>query len=147
MPAASPRRVLVLGLIAVVVVAVVVAAVWSGESPEDEQGSTAPSGERTLSGLCASVDAANDGQLARAHGIFLGRAHTGLHDIAARLADGNQRRAAARLLEAKNAVEVFLPQRSETAPADLRRLLQATTHGLAALRGETSVSCPKEPTE
>lgn len=127
-----------LALLGVVVVALLVVVLAVGRS--DDGARRRPAVQLTLDGLCASVDAGESGDLDVAHGRFLARAHSGLHDIAAALADSGNRPAAARLLEAKAAVEASLPQRSSSAVADLRQLLEVTQEAVTSGLGR-SVSC------
>lgn len=115
-------------------------------SVRDGGGSTAagdidaPSFERAHGGLCEAIDAAGRGDLAGAHGLFLSRSHSALHALAAALSDVD-RAAAARLLEAKAAVEQSLPTAAADAPADLRRLAEATSRGIEALNLESPDPC------
>ena len=142
MDARGHRRVLVLGFVAVLAVATAIAVLSASDS---DDAATAPvtSADRIAEGLCASVRAAEGGDLRGAHGIFLNRVHTGLHEIAAAV-EREHRVAAARLLERKNAVEVSLPGRSPTAAGDLRQLFEATADGLSLLDEDAAPTCQKE---
>lgn len=82
--------------------------------------------------LCeASDEAAADPESAR--GIFFDRAHDPLHDIAA-AAEDVDRSSAARLLEAKQAVEANLEAMAAPGLAsDLERLITATRDALKEL--------------
>ena len=77
-------------------------------------------------GLCAVRHAAAVGDVADARRIFANRAHHALHELAATTGE-HDRAGAARLLEAKEAVESGLAQASPDLVRDLDRLISATT--------------------
>lgn len=86
-----------------------------------------------LPGLCRSSAAAESGDVAGAERVFADTVHGPLHDIAQE-AEASDRAMAARLLEAKQAVEHHL-ERPQADPAalgsDLARLSGATRAALA----------------
>lgn len=116
-------------VLALLVVAVAAVACSSGSS---DAAPTALPGERVADGLCqAATDSGGD--RAAAEESFA-RVHTDLH-IVARALQEVDRKAAARLLVAKQKVEDDFRRRapaSELTP-DLRRLHTATRDGLARL--------------
>ena len=131
------RRVLLLGLVALLAVPALIATLW----PERDRGpsTTASLADDprsavavALTGLCEAADAADGGDLAAALGAFLGRAHGPLHILAASL-DDSDRPLTARLLEAKADVEASLPARAPSAPDDLRALLDVTVEAADAV--------------
>lgn len=90
----------------------------------------------TVAALCATAEATDDPGTAEQ--VFYSRAHRPLHDIARDLED-RDRRAAARLLVAKNALESAF---AEDAPPELvaeraDALVTATREGLAAIDLDT----------
>ena len=76
--------------------------------------------------LCAVRHAAAGGDVAEARRIFANRAHHALHELAATTGE-HDRAGAARLLEAKEAVEGGLAQASPELVRDLDRLISVTT--------------------
>ena len=142
MPTRSHRRVLVLGFAAVLIGSITAAAVWS--DTDDRAATPRTPRAQVLAGVCASADAADNHELRQANGLFLSRAHTGLHEVAADLQDVD-RRLAARLLEAKNRVEVSLPSRADSAAGDLRTLVRLTATGIGTLDGTPPPTCTKDP--
>lgn len=134
-------------MLAVLAVSAGAAALW----PERSQGPTVtdPADGRSsaavaVSGLCQAVDAARADDLPGALGIFLGRAHTPLHDLAATL-DDTDRTLTARLLEAKAEVEASLPARTRTATADLELLLDLTEDAAVAIGTDIEPCQRQEP--
>lgn len=116
-------------LLPLLAVAVAATACSSGASDAAPAGDL-PS-ERVAQGLCQAAAAGDDP--ARAE-LSFARVHTDLH-IVARAVEKEDRRAAARLLTAKQRVEDDLRRRapaSELTP-DLRRLIAATRDGLDRL--------------
>ncbi len=115
--------------LALLAVAVVATGCSSGASDATPAGDL-PS-EEVVQGLCQAAAAGDDA--ARAELAFA-RVHTDLH-IVARAVEQEDRKAAARLLTAKQRVEDDLRRRapaSELTP-DLQRLIAATRDGLARL--------------
>jgi hypothetical protein len=105
----------------------------------DSHGRTTGTAARTQAGLCATLRAATDDDVVEARTIFYDQSHDGLHALAARAAE-TDRGAAARLLEAKQRVEVLLdgtPRPAELAAA-VDRLTHATA-GAAEAVGEADV--------
>jgi hypothetical protein len=131
-------RMLRWALVALLAASVTIAALWPDGDDASEPGPIAY--DRTFAGLCDGVAAAGAGSLDRALGLFLRQSHTGLHELAAALSDAD-RRAAARLLEAKAAVEESLPARSASAEEDLAALLEATAAGIAIADGSEAPTC------
>lgn len=136
-----------------VLVAVVAAlGVLVAYTSRDRGGSSAAVGgdalsfERAHRGLCDALEVGEAGELGEAQGLFLSRSHMTLHALAAELSNVD-RAAAARLLEAKAEVEQSLPTGAADAPADLRRLAEATSQGIAALDLENPPSCQSSPPE
>lgn len=86
--------------------------------------------------LCDATDAAERSRRT-ARMVFFDRAHDPLHDIAAAAGEVD-RSSAARLLEAKQAVEADLDRMAPELASDLRTLVVATRDALKAL----SVSVP-----
>jgi hypothetical protein len=94
----------------------------------DSHGRTTGTAARTQAGLCATLRAATDDDVVEARTIFYDQSHDGLHALAARL------------LEAKQRVEVLLdgtPRPAELAAA-VDRLTHATA-GAAEAVGEADV--------
>lgn len=133
---------LVGGLLALVGVGVVVLAVAG------DDGSPSPAVESldrygpTHAGLCSARSAARSGDVAAARGAFFDRAHQPLHELAAE-ATARDRFAAARLLEAKEAVEAGLGQAAPSLASDLDRLLTATVSAVDAIGDPRPQSCPE----
>lgn len=139
--ALSPRRTLLIAAAGVFAVSAAFAALF----PESREAPVVSdvAYDRMFAGLCASSAAADDGELPRAHSLFLGRAHSDLHLLAQVLADGDRRSLSARLLEAKNEVEASLPTRDPKAPAELRNLISVTARGIAATDDTAAPTCPE----
>ncbi len=133
---------LVGGLLALVGVGVVVLAVAG------DDGSPSPAVEvggrysPAYAGLCSARSAARSGDVAAARGAFFDRAHQPLHELAAG-ATARDRSAAARLLEAKEAVEAGLAQAAPNLASDLDRLLAATASAVDAVGDPRPQSCPE----
>lgn len=123
------------GLFVVTIVAVAV--VVRDDATRDE----APPGHqgRLQAGLCAARHAAAGGEVGDSRRVFANRAHHALHELAA-TAGRHDRVGAARLLEAKEAVERDLAQSSPELVRDLERLISAT----ARAGGHSGpATCPK----
>ena len=93
-----------------------------------------PSGRspsRVTVGLCAAATAARAGDATEARRIFFDRAHDPLHELAAAVGE-QDRSAAARLLEAKEAVEAGLETGGADLADDLDQLVVATGAALVA---------------
>jgi hypothetical protein len=97
--------------------------------------------ERAHAGLCEALALVDADDPAAAQGVFLSRSHTTLHTLAADTADAD-RSVAARLLEAKAAVEGSLPTGASTATEDLRRLRDATASAIETVTGHQPPACP-----
>lgn len=109
------------------------------ERPASEPpGFTAAAGREVVLGLCAALEDVG-ADPARAERAFVDRAHGGLHALAA-AAEGADRAAAARLLEAKRRVEAGFED-GGPGLAELEELLAATRDALAAV-GLPSPPCP-----
>lgn len=121
-----------------------VGSVACSSSPDDNSATMEIRGERVsvtqlrgvVDALCeASDEVARDAEAART--IFFDRAHDPLHDIAA-AAEEVDRPSAARLLEAKQAVEANLEaMRAPELASDLGRLIAATRDALEDLSVST----------
>jgi hypothetical protein len=105
------------------------------------QSETARLDRQVVAALCEVRDQAlHDADMAKE--IFLDRAHDWLHDLAREVA-GIDRSAAARLLEAKQAVEADLERPSSSALAkDLKALVASTRRALEVTNG-SAPSCPQ----
>ena len=106
------------------------------------QSETAPLDGQVVAALCeARGHVLRDAGTAKA--IFLDRAHDELHDLAGEVAEID-RSAAARLLEAKQAVEAELERRSSSADLaeELRALIASTRRALEVISG-SAPSCPQ----
>ena len=68
-------------------------------------GGDRPDRDRTVAVVCRVASLAGDGDAGAAQHVFINEAHEPLHALAQAAADGGDRRAAARLLEAKEVVE------------------------------------------
>ncbi len=94
-------------------------------------------------GLCQSTARAEEGDWAGARRAFFDSAHTPIHQLAAAAAEFD-RAAAARLLEAKQAVEQDLADRTPALVADLGALAAAASDALRAV-GESPFGCGGKP--
>lgn len=124
------RRAVVIGAVvvaAIVAVALVVAAGGDGE-PDSSQaaGRFGP----MYSALCRARAQAAAGDVDRARRSFFDDAHQPLHELASAVAD-TDRPVAARLLEAKEAVEADLRRSAPNLAADLDRLVAASREAMA----------------
>ena len=110
----------------------------------DDAGSSFPDDVlRVDEAVCKSLAALVDGSEGTRE-VFMSDAHEGLHELAARLIDKEERSVAGDLLEAKQSVEAAFE--SETQAEGLRpplaTLLRASQTALKAL-GETVSACPQ----
>ncbi len=96
-------------------------------------------------GLCAARSAAAAGSVPAARQAFFDRAHQPLHELASDAADAD-RAVAARLLEAKEAVEAGLSQPGPSFVSDLDRLLAATASAAEAVGQARPRPCPQART-
>ena len=92
--------------------------------------------------LCAARRDVARGDVARARDRFHADAHQPLHDLAAETAQAD-RPVAARLLEAKEAVEAGLGRASPTLADDLSRLASATRDAVAATGATAPPPCER----
>lgn len=95
--------------------------------------------------LCAAVDATDAGDVGAAEKAVFGRVHDQLHDLAARVEE-EDRTVAARLLEAKAAVETDLARERVDRDRDvlarnLAELAAATAAAIDAVGGEPPEPC------
>lgn len=97
-------------------------------------GDTAP----VLDATCRVLALADRGEVEAAEDVFLDQVHEPIHDLARRASEADHRSEAARLLEAKNAIES-----SATGPtsAAAQQLVAATRSTLRTL-GEPASPCP-----
>ena len=143
----STRAVVAAGATLVVAAVAIVLLIRSSTSGPPAQPLAPGRYARAYASLCEAEVLAGNGDAAAAHGVFLSRSHTPLHALAAQAAEVD-RAPAARLLEAKAAVEVSLPTAAPTAGADLRRLAEATANAIETATGQRPRSCSdagKEP--
>ncbi|MFP5319172.1 MAG: hypothetical protein ACLGI2_12890 [Acidimicrobiia bacterium] len=108
-------------------------------------GSTASSDDpcvRLYQGLCQARAEASQPEAARE--IFFDRVHQPLHQLAAEAA-GADRAAAAKLLEAKQAVERDFADDPELLPGDLDRLTEATRRAIPTTGRPTPDPCQEAP--
>lgn len=98
----------------------------------------AESAPTVLVAVCDVARAARQGDQRAAADLFVDQAHEPLHALASSTADGGDRGAAARLLEAKNAVESAEPGPT---PAAAEELVSATQVALAATAGSSPPAC------
>lgn len=131
-------RVMAVAAIALIVGLVVVLA--SGEDSSRPSGQNARIYRDAHAGLCEALAAARAGELDRAHGVFVERAHFPLHQLTAEITSRN-RTVAARLLEAKATVEASLPSGSSTAADDLSRLASTTAAAISVTGSDRPASC------
>ena len=94
-------------------------------------------------GLCQAKAAADGGEVAVAHGIFMAQSHGALHDLAEAGSDG-QRATVARLLEAKADVEESLALTSLEAADALDELQRRTAELIAAMTESGQPECTGE---
>ena len=95
---------------------------------------------RALAALCESSGLADEGDLRRANGVFLSRAHLSLHDLAAEVSSID-RSASATLLEAKAEVEATLPLDDPDAGRALDELVVATAAAIEIATDERPPTC------
>lgn len=120
--------------------AVLIAAAACGS---DSQAPSGTSPYTTLyQGLCQTHVEATHPDAARR--TFFDRVHQSLHELAAEAA-ASDRAAAARLLEAKEAVERDLAGEPSVLRADLDRLLEATRLAIRAIGEPTPEPCKGAP--
>ena len=100
----------------------------------------APDYDAALDALCEATARAVDGDLRRANGVFLSRAHAPLHELAAEL-DPLDRALEARLLESKAAVEATLPNLDPAAAAAMTELLGLAQDGVALVTDDDRPTC------
>ncbi len=111
---------------------VVVLAMGGGEDSRAPAVDTGGRYGQAYAGLCAARSAAAAGEAAGAREVFFDRAHQPLHELASGAA-AYDRAVAARLLEAKEAVEAGLIQLRPSLVADLDHLLSATASAAEAV--------------
>ncbi len=129
----------VLALVGSGLVALVLADGGGSRSPAVEAGGRY---EPVHAGLCAARSAAAAGSVPAAREAFFDRAHQPLHELASDAA-ARDRSVAARLLEAKEAVEAGLNQPGPSFVADLDRLLAATAAAVEAVGQARPRPCPQ----
>ena len=110
-----------------------------GRDEAETRGPYAPAHES----LCECLREARDGQPAASQRVFFDAVHEPLHRLAAESAE-RDRAAAARLLEAKQAVERDFAQGSPNLEGDLAVLSAATRAAIAAAGGPAPRPCPPE---
>ena len=126
-----------------VVVALLLLAAGGGCGSEEERGDPGrrPDNAAYL-GVCRALGAAKTGDTDEARTVFDDEAHGPLHDLSAQV-DDEDRAIAARLLEAKQAVESAVAEKAgvdELRPA-LEKLAAATADAVTEVEGEPG-PCP-----
>ena len=127
------------------IVAVVLLVVAAGCAGNGDEGSTASNDDpyaQLYQGLCQARAQASQPEAARE--IFFDRVHRPLHELATEAA-GADRAAAAKLLEAKQAVERDLADDPQLLPGDLDRLTEATRRAIPATGRPTPDPCQEAP--
>jgi len=107
-----------------------------------DDSSPAPSSRwtRAVAGLCAAAGQARGGDVDDARATFFDQSHDDLHELADEVA-GDDRAAAAELLEAKEAVEADLEDSSASLPDDLDTLVDATRTAVRATGATVPAGC------
>ncbi|MGH9051135.1 MAG: hypothetical protein ACRDY4_15510, partial [Acidimicrobiia bacterium] len=95
---------------------------------------------RAVAGLCAAAVHARDGAVDDARATFFDQSHDDLHELADETA-GDDRAAAAELLEAKEAVEADLAAASAALADDLDALVDATRAAVRATGAPVPAGC------
>ena len=130
---------LALAALAALVVVTIVAVAVAARHDATQDGTPRGHLGRLQAGLCAARHAAAGGDVGASRRVFANRSHHALHELAA-TAGQHDRVSAARLLEAKEAVERDLAQSSPELVRDLDRLISAT----ARAGGHSGpATCPK----
>ncbi len=125
-------------ILALAVVVVVGGAVYAlVRARSDDPAAAAPD---LYVSLCSAVAGLEAGNVDAAERLFTDRVHGPLHTLAAQTAAAD-RQAAARLLEAKQAVERSLPARSTELAGDLRSLAGRTRAALTVVGGTDVGPC------
>lgn len=127
------------------VVAVVLLVVAAGCAGTGDEGSPTTNDDRyaqLYQGLCQALARASQPEAARE--TFFDRVHQPLHELATEAA-GADRAAAAKLHEAKQAVERDLAHDPESLRRDLDRLAKATRRAIAATGRATPDPCQEAP--
>ncbi len=127
------------------IVAVVLLVVAAGCAGNGDGGSTASNDDpyaELYQNLCQARAQARQPEAARE--IFFDRVHQPLHELATETA-GADRAAAAKLLEAKQAVERDLAHDPEALRGDLDRLAEATRRAIPATGRATPDPCQEAP--
>lgn len=127
------------------VVAAVLLVAAAGCAGAGDGGPTTSSDDRyaqLYQGLCQARAQASQPEVARE--IFFDRVHQPLHELAAEAADAD-RAAAAKLHEAKHAVERDLADDPESLRGDLDRLAEATRRAIPATGRPTPDPCQEAP--
>jgi hypothetical protein len=107
-----------------------------------DDGSSSPASRwaRTVAGLCAAAGQARAGDIGDARTTFFDQSHDDLHELADEAA-GDDRAAAADLLEAKEAVEADLAGSSASLADDLDTLVAATRAAIRATGDPVPAGC------
>lgn len=107
-----------------------------------DDGSSAPASRwtRAVAGLCAAAGEARAGDVDDARATFFDQSHDDLHELADEAA-GDDRAAAAELLEAKEVVEADLEGRSASLADDLDTLVDATRAAVRATGASVPAGC------
>lgn len=126
----------------VAVVLLVLAAGCAGNGDDGSPTSNDDPYAQLYQGLCQARAQASQPEAARE--IFFDRVHQPLHDLATEAAGGD-RAAAAKLHEAKHAVERDLADDPESLRGDLDRLAEATRRAIPATGRPTPDPCQEAP--
>jgi hypothetical protein len=124
------------------VVVLVSAAACGGDGPPPSADAGAGPYDALYGGLCQARAQATQPGVARE--TFFDRVHQPLHELAADAAGGD-RAAAARLLEAKEALERDFAADPGVVPADLDRLLEVTRQAIAGAGRPAPEPCQEAP--
>ena len=95
-----------------------------------------------LAGLCRAAELARAGDLFEARRTFQNQSHAFLHELAA-MTNGQARSAVARLLEAKQRVEMALGPEGSAIPAEVGTLLEKLEAATRDLAGELGTPAPR----
>ncbi len=136
------RRATLAAVAGLVIVTILVVAVLAGRDTDQEVTANGRFGP-VHSALCAARSAAARGETAEARRLFVAHAHERLHELAATAGD-TDRAAAARLLEAKEAVERDFATGSAEVAGDLDGLMSTISKAIAVTGQAQPARCTDE---
>lgn len=136
------RRATLAAVAGLVIVTILVVAVLAGRDTDQETTAAGRFGP-VRSALCGARSAAARGEMAEARRLFVDHAHQGLHELAATAGD-TDRAAAARLLEAKEAVERDFATASAELVGDLDGLMSTMSKAIAVTGQAKPAPCADE---